>query len=61
MATAVNFQLVGTLSLAFQKRVEERTVSSDVVVKVSGQTTWLRAQNQEAVVWCCPLVATAEN
>lgn len=49
------------VSLVFQRPTETRTLSSDVVVKVSGQTTWYQAQNQEAVVWCCPLVVTAEN
>lgn len=55
------FSVCRDMSLVFQKPTEKRTVSSDVVVKASGQTTWHQAQNQEAVVWCCPLVAKAEN
>lgn len=56
-----DFSVCRDVSLVFQKPIEKRAVSSNVVEKVSGQTTGHQAQNQEVVVWCCPLVATAEN
>lgn len=34
------FSDCGNKSLVFQKSAEKRTVSSDEVVKISGQTTW---------------------
>lgn len=51
MAIAISFQLVGRLSLAFQKPAEKRTVPSDVVVKVSGLESRTRRLWSGAAPW----------